>query len=322
MAPTINETTRNEINRFNETYGVKFDINEYFTKAKRTSPNEALKEMFTDMYKKVMLHDLAHGTNVSCKMIENYDSSIIYHLKDNFRNSDREFLPHKNAGMDKIDRYNLLNGIWKDMPKSDTDVIKESYEKGDIRIRDMMAVVNQLKHTEATRDEQVRLASFSEALKKVNESRSFVWRVFHPIRNSAEKRYAARIEEFINDRSNNKYKYVSRDANQKVSKMETLKFNTTLYTLGVSNPKNFDRYDKKNLIYSLDPDFEGERLSKLIEEVKAEEEAKRKAEEEAKKADEGKDPISVDALKEDPYKDSESNKKIDENVKSNPKLEK
>ena len=51
----------NRINAFNEKFGVSFDVNEYMAKARETSANAALMDMFKALYRKALVSFIVRG---------------------------------------------------------------------------------------------------------------------------------------------------------------------------------------------------------------------------------------------------------------------
>lgn len=84
-------------------------------------------------------------------------------------------------------------------PDTNTDYIAQKYLGGEFRIRDMRARTNLLESGKETNPERIYgILCYAEALEKVNSQRTRWWRIFHPFRNSAEKRQAKNMRKFIN----------------------------------------------------------------------------------------------------------------------------
>ena len=292
-------------------------MNEYVAGAKKTSPNESLKAMFSDMYRKTLRDHLGKDEpdKASADMLHDFNSYIITKLKFEFSNKNKELYPHKNAGMSRLERYRLIENVWNDLPKNDTDLVADKYKNGEIRIRDMMEYANSCTvYSKLDRNTTTILASYAEALKSVNATRSFFWKVFHPFRNHAEKRDAKQIQSIVTE-INGEYGYKSavKRASEGLLNFADVKSITTHYTLGVYKVEEYDPNKKENLIDDLDPFFDREKLDQLL-------------------ADENDEPIidkagvkesiSINSLKEEPFANNGSAEKIDDVAKSAPNLQK
>ena len=203
------EITKNNIELFNKTYGVDISLSKIKSEAKRlNSYNDALRAVFLEAYKKAVMKDLIKNEDdylFSKNMFVDFNRSITNNLIDETPRSRRIGLS-KNMGIkNSLEAYNMLEAVLKDIPKNNIDLVAENYKNGNIRIRDMVRFSILTKYDSRS---NMIIASYAEALKKVNASRSFLWRVFHPFRNHAEKRDAKLIEEsakkFITDSLYNK----------------------------------------------------------------------------------------------------------------------
>jgi hypothetical protein len=97
-----------------------------------------------------------------------------------------------------MEQYMLIKENRNDGPKNDIEAVMMNYEKGNIRIRDMVAFAKNIdRHGGLTPKNMRILASYSEALKRINESRTTGWRWIHPWRNNAEQRDAKVIENIM-----------------------------------------------------------------------------------------------------------------------------
>lgn len=322
MAIKLSASNIERINEFNTKYGVNFNVDEYLSKASKTSPNESLKTMFADMYKKVLKDELGkeERNTASANMFYDFNDYIIRSLKNEFAENNKQFYPHKNAGMSKLERYRLIEVAWNDLPKNDIDLIADKYKNGEIRIRDMVEYANsKTMYSKLDSSTTTIMASYAEALKNVNATRSFFWKVFHPFRNHAEKRDAKLIQSIVTEiNGENAYKAAARRAGDGLRNFSDIKSVTTHSTLGVYKVEEYDPNKKEDLIEALDPVLDSEKIAELQGHEKRDE----------LNFDVNifgnntKEKLSIDSLKEQPFASKESDKKIDEAAKSAPNLQK
>ena len=194
------ELTKNSINSFNRQYGTSVSFGDIKSQAKKLgSYNQALRAVFLEAYKQVALKDLIdHDTDFlkSHEMFQDFNKEIINSLIDETPLSRRNGLS-KNMGIkSQNEAYEMLEATWAELPKNQVDAVVENYLKGNIRIRDMRAYAESCKLFDDKRA-QTELASYAEALKKVNKDRPRWWRILHPFRNNAEKRDSKIIEDLL-----------------------------------------------------------------------------------------------------------------------------
>lgn len=300
--------TNETIKMFNEKYGTDLSVNKYLAEAKRTSPNDALISIFTEAYKKVAINDLLKGgtDHKSRNMLADFQKdvidSLIWELPLNGKST-----PDKDAGLSKLDQYNLIEEAWGSIPNNDVDIVAENYKNGSIRIRDMVAraaYINETTYKNMDNSQLKELASYAEALKKVNESRSFIWKVFHPIRNNAEKRDAKLLEMIATEKTNaHSYELAANEAKGGLTHLQALKESTIQTVLGVKNVSEYvpehqpsaDELKNKEIKDWVDK-YEGKGLEFFKKEsIEFEKEA-----------------LAIKSLEENPYANNEANEKIEE----------
>ena len=311
MAIKFSEGTITSVNNFNTKYGVNFNLDEYVSKASKTSPNEALKAMFANMYKKVLHSNLGkeEADKRSAEMFYDFNKNVISSLKVEFNTENKNLYPHKNAGMSKLERYHLMESVWNDIPKNDTDLVADKYKNGEIRIRDMVAYATEKEdYSKLDRITMTIMASYAEALKNVNASRSFFWKVFHPIRNNAEKRDAKLIQSIVTEK-NGEYAYKSavQRASEGLLNFSDIKMVTTHNTLGVYKVEEYNPNTEEDLLEALDPVLDREKIAQL----RGDDDKDVNYQDYFKNT---KESISIDDLKEVPYANDASDKKFEELV--------
>ena len=100
------------------------------------------------------------------------------------------------AGMDRISRLEYLNRLTKEAPSNAVDLYAEKYKKGELSIKQ---IKSQAGLEGDARENCVALVGYAQALEAVNNSRSVVWRVFHPFKNNAEKRTSETIKKLLTE---------------------------------------------------------------------------------------------------------------------------
>ena len=309
MAIKFSERTVTSVNDFNTKYGVDFNLDKYVSKASKTSPNEALKAMFADMYKKVLRSNLGKedADKRTAEMFYDFNKDVISSLKVEFDTENKNLYPHKNAGMSKFERYRLMEGVWNDIPKNDTDLVADKYKNGEIRIRDMVAYANEKEdYSKLDRITITIMASYAEALKNVNASRSFLWKVFHPIRNHAEKRDAKLIQSIVTEKNGEyAYKSAAQRASEGLLNFSDIKMVTTHNTLGVYKVEDYNPNTEEDMIEALDPVLDREKIAQL----RGDDDKDVNYQDYFKNT---KESISIDALKEVPYANNSSDKTFEE----------
>lgn len=308
------ELTKNNIEMFNEKYGVNINLSTILSDAKKTSPNEAVISAFKEAYKKVVVSDLGKDAfgRKSQSMFKDFSELVIDGLNWDMPQNKKQG-PDKNAGLNKLDQYHLMEEAWSSLPENAVDAVAENYKSGNIRIRDMVAEAN--REGNLTNDQLKTLASYAEALKKVNEGRSFIWKVFHPVRNNAEKRDAKLIEKIATEKTNaSSYKAAVTEVNNGLANFPAIKEATMENTLGVKNIND----------YVPEPELSSEELkSKEIQDwiEKYEGKGLEFFKEESKEFE--KEALAIRSLEENPYANNEENQKIEEApVIENPALNK
>lgn len=328
------EITKNNIELFNKTYGVDISLSKIQSEAKKlNSYNNALRAVFLEAYKKTVMKDLIKNEDdylFSQNMFLEFNKSITNSLIDETPRRKRVDLSANMGFKTSREAFDMLSETWNEIPSNQVDIVAENYKNGNIRIRDMVAFANTAKFGERN---NMIIASYAEALKKVNESRSFLWRVFHPFRNHAEQRDAKLIEastkKFITD---SLYKKACTNAQNKRVNFERLEKETTQNVLENKDVIEEDlevEFNADNIKFDPDEQLTEEQKKEIIEEYRRDhfrqieiEKAHRKELEfkawianmnnNSLNNEEEKKNISVDNLKEDVYAKNEPNNKIEE----------
>lgn len=233
--------TKNGIKIIKERYGVEFDLNFYLKQSKETSPEDALIGMFGEALQQIYLKDtldMKGESHKSAEFFKDFNNYVVYNLRDDAP-LNRAVAPKRDLGLTLMEQYRIIKGIRNVGPKNDIEAVMMNYEKGNIRIRDMVAFAKNIdRHGGLTEKNMKILASYSEALKRINESRTTGWRWIHPWRNNAEQRDAKFIENLINGDSLLHIKAV-RGAESGLSALEGIEKATLKETLNVEKLEDY-----------------------------------------------------------------------------------
>ena len=235
------QLTKNGIKIINEKYGVELDLSFYLKQSKETSPEDALIGMFGEAFQQIYLKDTLDMKGESHKCAEffkDFNNYVVYNLREDAPlNSARA--PKRDLGLTPMEQYRVMKGIRNTGPKNDIEAVMMNYEKGNIRIRDMVAFAKNIdRHGGLTPKNMKILASYSEALKRINASRTTGWRWIHPWRNNAEQRDAKVIENLINGDSLLHIKAV-KGAEGELSALEGIEKATLKETLNVEKLEDY-----------------------------------------------------------------------------------
>lgn len=197
--------TNTKIEAFNKRFGTNVSLKKIQSEAKRLgSYDTALRNIFCSEYRKVLLKDLMFASsdnNMSFRMLNEFNDNIVNVLLTETPNASAVGLSvdmgHKTLG----EKFGMVEAILKEhepgtaapegTPKTLVDVFTKNYMNGNVKIRDMLNFVNTYNPQDENRTvSPVTLVSCASALRRANESRSFLWKVFHPIKNHSEQKYA------------------------------------------------------------------------------------------------------------------------------------
>lgn len=141
--------------------------------------------------------------------------------------------PKPYGGMKDSDKIAIVENIVNSSPKNDVELTEQAYKSGQIRIRDMREYVNGIDFTKHNSNMELsvsvsemelkRIATCMLALENVNKSRSFWWKVFHPIRNNAEKREAGEMKTLLKSFGGNALEHAKELANREYGTLTATK---------------------------------------------------------------------------------------------------
>lgn len=160
-------------------------------------------------------------------------------LMDNYREFCKENgkdAPNKKGGWKSdVQVIEAIQEKIKDVKNDRGEYTEEKYLSGKLRLRDIRASLETMKSGNTVSVDQMATAiAYQKALRSTVKNRSFFWKVFHPIRNSAEHRELKAVETFLDgERNKNPLEY---------SKAMLLAAENTVYSIKA----NLER-EKENL---------------------------------------------------------------------------
>ena len=200
----INLSKYNEaVGKFNKKYGVDFSMAAFKQAETKMNSNSAYKKMFADIYKKAIasyVDEKNNGFSLQ-EMLIDFDKIMSTYRNDcKAQNINTSLLPL--GGWTPDEAIESLKEIPEAFNGSSASFAKDRYLSGKLPIREMMAYTEEAFANGKTPDIGVAtvIASYAKGLEEANKSRSFIWKVFHPIRNSAEKKYSKLMQNMISEK--------------------------------------------------------------------------------------------------------------------------
>ena len=204
--------TNRKIEAFNRRFGTNISLRNIHSEARRLgSYDTALRGIFCKEYRKVLGKDLMFANasnNMSPRMLNEFNDYIVTALLSETPNASAVGLS-ADMGLKTLgEKYGMLEGILREhemnteapagTPKTLGDVFTKNYLNGNVTIQDMLTMVNSYDPRNKKNDvSPVTLVSCVEALRRATESRSFLWKIFHPFRSYSERRFAQVMERSV-----------------------------------------------------------------------------------------------------------------------------
>lgn len=199
---------------FSTKYSCNFDFVTFESRAEGytfLSPNngwrDVYKKTFDKMYKQalesVVIGKKAHLN--SEVMLDDFEYTLI----KPYVNETTMSINHKPyVGMDRVTRLEFLDKLTKEAPSNPVSLCVAQYKRGELSLKQMRLDTNALRDASSTEmDDFIGVASYIQALKSTNESRSFVWKALHPFRNGAEKRDAVSMKKALIEKTGTEEAY-------------------------------------------------------------------------------------------------------------------
>ena len=182
---------------FNMKYACKFDFATFDLHVEEFTflrPNGGWTDVYISTFASVYTESLEKA---SVGSLDNLNGEAMlddfeYMLMRPYANeSDGEIKHRSYVGMDRITRLEHIGLITMEAPKNFVELFAQKYRSGQLTLKQMKSELD-LESTDIA--ECIKISAYVKALESVNESRSAMWRTFHPFKNSAEKRYAALLK--------------------------------------------------------------------------------------------------------------------------------
>ena len=197
--------------RFNEKYGVNFDIydfegaiNGFSAVGDTIDANEIYKTKFIIQAKKafenLVDNKLENGLDWG-EMVNDFEEMIM----DPYRKEcDPEYATKPYGGWGRLEYLQSLNQFVQGVPDSKSVYAAERYMAGKLPIREMRAYAQELQALNDTPgvDQLSTLYCYAKGLEIANQSRPVWWAMLHPIRFFAERREAKNFMEYVEEQKN------------------------------------------------------------------------------------------------------------------------
>ena len=195
------------VTKFNSDYGVNFSYREFETSIRRLrylsenfvgqrSPRGMETRKYVGDFEKIYKQALVNLADRRCAFKTEDMVNDFRAMMDGYRSAMNESGQEVEEWAPKSELVGIANNLAQSLPDRQVTFAQDRYLQGKLPIREMRAHANHLLNIGERSTEAVSaIINYANALKNVNGSRSFWWRVFHPFRNNAEQREA---ESFIN----------------------------------------------------------------------------------------------------------------------------
>lgn len=202
MAVTYDKISFN-VNQFNSKYFVIFDIDQFLEEiGKNQNPNKLYSDTVKSFLDGLIADDNFENFEIG-EMCEDFENIVMADLRTYLQEYSPypDSIPQSFAGKNKNDFLKEIDAHLEQKERSKVDNIIDRYKRGELPIREMVRISKHLNNTPSTQNEMraKEIAGYAAALKRVNESRSFLWRAFHPVRYFAEKREAKNLENLVRE---------------------------------------------------------------------------------------------------------------------------
>ena len=191
----------NEVERFNQNYGVDFHMGSFDVETWTTDPNTLYKNTFEEYYR-TALGKWADG-KIESVNVEQMLTDFEY-LMRGYRTvlaeSGHQSGMSPYGGRTPVQTFrHLKNTVTDRLPQTKAVFAKRRYMEGNLPIREMMAYAKAAiaDGREPSLKEATTIASYAMGLKLASQSRTRGWRFLHPVRNNAEKRDYAAMEKML-----------------------------------------------------------------------------------------------------------------------------
>lgn len=230
--------TSTKIEAFNKRFGTSISLKKIHSEARRLgSYDTALRNIFCGEYRKVLLKDLMFANsenNMSPRMLNEFNDNIVNVLLTEAPNASEVGLSVDMGHRSLEEKFSMVESILNEhdpntdapegTPKTPIDVFTKNYMNGNVKIQDMLNFVNTYDPQDKNmKVSPVTLVSCASALRRANESRSFLWKVFHPIKNYSEQKYARIMDTAVRGvLDENTYRLATAASNRQIANLRNL----------------------------------------------------------------------------------------------------
>lgn len=186
------------IDVFNSKHGCNLSLDAYEAKAReymadspKVAYDLAYKDIFASIYRQAAVNSVINNKAFSGKnMLDEFENNIMrgYSIACKEQGENINLKPY--AGMSGVERAEFLKNRLNEFPNNKLAACRELYNNGGITIEDMENYINSIGTKEIDRNKAAMMAAFASVLEEANNSRSFIWKVGHPLKNSSEQRVA------------------------------------------------------------------------------------------------------------------------------------
>ena len=182
---------------FGAHYTCKFNFNAFEKNVEELTflrPVDGWTDVYKTVFEKMYMQALESATTVDGVFLDGEAmlDDFEYTLIRPYVNEDAKEINHTPyVGMDRVSRLEYLQQLTKRSPSNFVDLYAKKYKDGELSIKQMRSKLN---FAEENRENCIEMAGFVQALETVNKSRSLIWRVFHPFKNSAEKSISRQLK--------------------------------------------------------------------------------------------------------------------------------
>jgi hypothetical protein len=132
-------------------------------------------------------------------IVEDFETYLMQPYVGECKSSGERLYPKPYGGMNAKQRLELVDHVLSVTPKNDVEMTEKAYQSGAIHLHQIREDVNDMDITDRVTAHQLkRIGTFMLALENTHSSRSFWWKVRHPIKSNAEQRDAKELRTLLN----------------------------------------------------------------------------------------------------------------------------
>lgn len=162
-------------------------------------PNNGWIDVYKTTFKNMYMQALEFSSKVGNvtldgeTMLDDFEYTLI---RPYVNEGEKEIKHNPYVGMDRVSRIAYLQLLTSQSPSNSVDLYAKKYKSGELSMKQIRSRLDSV----SGQERYIELVEFSQALERVNQSRSMIWRAFHPFKNNAEKRVSAQMKQAFADR--------------------------------------------------------------------------------------------------------------------------